>query len=103
MSLKRLSEELAARGMLEHPAIVAWYGQYTGAATRIHAGEYLVPAGTTPRTLLDQLTAGAVYLHELTVVEGWRFAEFLRALRAHPAIVPAELSAEEIMAALGEP
>jgi UPF0755 protein len=42
-------------------------------------------------------------LHELTVVEGWRFAELLRALRAHPAIEPADRSPEEIMTALGEP
>lgn len=103
MSLRRISDELAARGLLEHPKIVAWYGGYTGAATRIHAGEYRLAAGTTPRTLLDQLTAGAVHLHELTVIEGWRFAEFLRALRSHPAIVPSELSPAEIMAALGEP
>jgi len=60
-------------------------------------------AGTTPATLLVKLVSGQVYLHQLTIVEGWRFIDLLATLRAHPAIVAGTSSAAEIMAELGEP
>ena len=44
-----------------------------------------------------------MFLHQLTVVEGWRFAEFLAALRAHPAIIAGNMSGAEIMTELGAP
>jgi len=39
----------------------------------------------------------------MTIVEGWRFAELLRALRTNPAIVASTLDGPGIMTALGEP
>jgi UPF0755 protein len=57
----------------------------------------------TPLTLLDKLVAGEVVLHQLTIVEGSRFADMLAALRAHPAIVASALDGDAIMAALGAP
>jgi UPF0755 protein len=101
--LRRISTELGERGILKYPWLLTWYGRFNGAATQIRAGEYRVPSGTTPATLLDQLTSGAVYLHQFTIVEGWRFTDMLAALRAHPAIVATELDGEAIMAQLGAP
>jgi UPF0755 protein len=49
-----------------------------------------------------QLVAGQVLLHQLTIVEGWRFTELLAAVRAHPAIRAGELDGAAIMTALGE-
>jgi UPF0755 protein len=43
-----------------------------------------------------------VYLHQLTIVEGWRFVDLLQALRANPAIVASTLDGAGIMTALGE-
>ncbi len=77
--------DLAERGLLDKPWLLAAYARATGEATRIRAGEYQLAAGTTPLTLLEKLVAGEVYLHEITIVEGSRFAEVLAALRAHPA------------------
>jgi UPF0755 protein len=101
--LRRVSADLAARGLLEHPWLLNVYARASGAATRIRAGEYRVEAGATPLSLVDQLVAGQVFLHEITVVEGWRFSELLAAVRAHPAIRAGTLDAGGIMAALGEP
>jgi UPF0755 protein len=81
MPLRRVSAELAARGLLEHPWLLDAYTRATGAATRIRAGEYRLETGVTPLALVDQLVAGQVFLHQLTVVEGWRFAELLAAVR----------------------
>lgn len=102
-SLRGVTLELAERGVLDRPWLLALYGGATGDATRIRAGEYQVPPGTTPLTLLAKLVSGEVYLHQITIVEGSRFAEMLAALRAHPAIAATELGADAIMSALGAP
>jgi UPF0755 protein len=103
MPLRRVSAELASRGLLKHPWVLDVYARASGAATRIRAGEYRVEAGATPLSLVDQLVAGQVFLHQLTVVEGWRFSELLAAVRGHPAIRAGALDGPGIMAALGEP
>jgi len=101
--LYRLSESLAERGLLRHPRILAWYGRLTGDATRIHAGEYRLTPGTTPIALIEKLVSGQVYMHQLTIVEGWRFIDVLRVVRAHPAITATELDGAALMAELGKP
>ena len=102
-SLRRVTAELGERGLLEMPWLLALYGGATGDARRIHAGEYRVLPGTTPLTLLAKLIEGDVYLHQITIVEGSRFAEMLAALRAHPAIASSELDNDALMSALGAP
>jgi UPF0755 protein len=99
----RVAADLAARGLVDQPWLLAVYARATGDATRIRAGEYELAAGTTPLTLLEKLVKGDVYLHEITIVEGSRFAEALAALRSHPAIAATELDGAAIMAALGAP
>jgi len=101
--LRRVSADLAARDVLEHPWVLDIYARVSGDATRIRAGEYRLEPGTTPLTLVAQLVAGQVFLHQLTVVEGWRFGELLAAVRADPAIRAGALDGAGIMAALGEP
>ena len=102
-SFHRVATQLAERGLFDKPWLLAMYARATGEATRIRAGEYELTAGTTPRTLLDKLVEGAVVLHEITIVEGSRFAEVLAALRSHPAIAATTLDGPAIMAALGAP
>jgi UPF0755 protein len=102
-SLKRVGADLAERGVLDHPRVLTWYARLRGDATHVHAGEYELEPGLTPRRLLEKLVAGRVYLHQFTIVEGWRFDDLLRALRAQPAISATELDAAAIMAELGEP
>jgi UPF0755 protein len=101
--LRRVTADLATRGILAWPGALDIYARSTGHATRIRAGEYQLSADTTPRKLLTKLVAGQVYLHQLTVIEGWRFADLLAAVRAHPAIKAGTLDPAALMAALGEP
>jgi UPF0755 protein len=103
MSLRRVAAQLGERGVLPHPWLLTAYARATGDATRIRAGEYQLPSGTTPLSLLARLVSGQVYLHQMTIVEGWRFTELLRALRSNPAIVASALDGPGIMTALGEP
>jgi UPF0755 protein len=103
MSLRRVAAQLGERGVLPYPWLLTAYARATGEATRIRAGEYQLPSGTTPLSLLTRLVSGQVYLHQLTIVEGWRFTELLRALRSNPAIVASTLDGAGIMTALGQP
>ena len=98
----RVSNGLSERGILGTPRVLSIYGRLSGEATRIHAGEYLIPGASTPIELLEQLVSGEVYLHQITVVDGWRFQEFVAALRDHEAVDSAGLDAETVMDALGK-
>ena len=82
----RVSNELAATGILSRPNWFSWYARLTGNAARVRAGEYEIEAGTTPVTLLDKFVAGDVRLYSFTIVEGWSFRELVAALAANPAI-----------------
>jgi UPF0755 protein len=85
-SFAALSQGLYERGALKHPNWFRWYGRLTGKASRVKAGEYQISAGTTIREFLDELLKGQVYLHSLTIIEGWKFVDLLAALRDHPAV-----------------
>ena len=102
-SLTSVANELGEQGILGQPRVFAVYGRLSGLASSIQAGEYEIKAGTTPRLLLEQLVAGRVRLHALTIVEGWTVAELLNAVAKHPAIqhtLDAEKPAD-LVAALG--
>jgi UPF0755 protein len=103
-SLAATARELEARGALLHPRWLQAYARYTGADARIKAGEYEIPQGTTPRTLLDLLEAGAVVQHSVTIIEGWSFRELRKALERSDKLDNTLAGQDDaaIMAALGE-
>ena len=101
--LTRVSQGLGQRQLLPQPSLLTLYARWTGDATRVRAGEYQLLPGTTPLSLLAKLVSGQVYLHQLTIVEGWRFTDLLAAVRANPAVTAGPLDGDEIMTALGEP
>jgi UPF0755 protein len=75
-----------------------------GVAGKLHAGEYALDAGMTPRTLLRKMAAGEVVQHRFTIVEGWTFAQ-LRAALAQDATLQQTLSGvddAELMRRLGD-
>ena len=102
-SLTAVADSLEKQGWLDRPWIWVRYAKWTGAATRIKAGEYLLEPGTTPAGLLAKLVNGAVLLHTQTIPEGWTFRQALAAIQANPVVVPefTGLSPEEIMKRLG--
>ncbi|HET7844007.1 MAG TPA: endolytic transglycosylase MltG [Xanthomonadales bacterium] len=76
-----------------------------GVAKALHAGEYELEPGLTPRGLLAKLARGEVVQHRFTIVEGWTFRELRAALAQHEGIGH-ELDAlgdPEIMVKLGAP
>jgi UPF0755 protein len=99
------AEDLARRGLLDHPRLFATYARLRGADARVRAGEYEVPGGTSPRQLLALLESGAVVRHSITIVEGWTFRDLRRALERDQALAQTLAGQDDatVMRALGEP
>jgi UPF0755 protein len=108
-SFTRIAAELAAQGIIAQPRTLAWYARFKGLASSVKAGEYQIEPGITPRELLAKMVSGQVLLHSLTVVDGWRVADLLEALRHHPDVqatlpqTPLASLGPLIMEKLGEP
>lgn len=104
-ALAATAAELADRGVLKHPRWLQAYARYTGADQRIHAGEYRISPGTTPKDLLETLQAGEVVQHAITLVEGKTFRDFRAALESESKLIGKlkSMTDAEVMTALGEP
>ena len=59
--------------------LYGWF-RVSGQDRRIKAGNYEIPAGTTPQGLLQKLARGEETLRALTLVEGWTFRQVRAAL-----------------------
>ncbi len=63
-----------------------WYwralGRELGIEGRLHAGEYALTPGLTPRELLRRMAVGEVLQHHFTIVDGWTFKQLRVALAA---------------------
>ena len=61
-----------------------WYwralGRELGTEGKLHAGEYALTQGLTPRQLLQKMAAGEVLQHHFTIVDGWTFKQLRVAL-----------------------
>ncbi len=87
-SLNSVTHTLRERGWASLGAALGLrlYGRLQGVAGRLQSGEYAVEAGMTARGLLSRIVDGDVIQYRLTVVEGWTFARFRRALEQHEAV-----------------
>ncbi|WP_250627029.1 endolytic transglycosylase MltG [Pinirhizobacter soli] len=76
-----------------------------GVAGRLHAGEYALMPGTTPRGLLDSMAAGRVIQRYVTIVDGWTFLDLRHALARGDKLsqVAASLSDDDVMKQIGAP
>lgn len=94
-SLGGVAARLADEGLLRHPESWVRLARRERLAGRLRAGEFEVLPGTTPRQLLEQVVAGRVLLHSLTLPEGWTVRQALEALRQHEAIEVTPVTADE--------
>ncbi|MET3654184.1 endolytic transglycosylase MltG [Dyella japonica] len=74
-------------------------------AGRLHAGEYALTAGMTPRDLLLNMAAGRVLQRNFTIVDGWNFRELRQALAKADKLKQegASLDDAAVMAKIGVP
>jgi UPF0755 protein len=75
-----------------------------GVVNRLHAGEYALVPGTTPKALLEDMAAGRVLHRRVTLVDGWTFAQVRQVLARAPKLKHdlAGLDDAAVMAKLGD-
>ncbi|MET0282529.1 MAG: endolytic transglycosylase MltG [Steroidobacteraceae bacterium] len=71
----------------------------------IKAGRYRIVPGDRPLSILQQMVEGRVVMEQVTIVEGWTFAQMRQLLAKQPELLPEvrALSDEQVMAQLGAP
>jgi UPF0755 protein len=80
-SFTSIVEALRERGMTQTNAIY-WrvLAEQMRLAGKLHAGEYAIVPGLTPRQLLLNMAGGKVLQRNFTIVDGWTFAQLREAL-----------------------
>lgn len=86
-SFKKVSAELAERGVIDRPNWLQWYARYKGNAGMIRAGFYRLEFGDTPVDILRRFVDGQVELFSFTIIEGWNYRELLAAMGKSDVIV----------------
>ncbi len=79
-----------------------WF-RLSGQDRQIKAGNYEIPAGTTPHALLQKLARGEATMRAVTIVEGWTFRQMRAALAKADSLRQdtGAMPDEELMKALG--
>jgi UPF0755 protein len=95
---------VAAGAKVNADLLYAWF-RLSGQDRQIKAGNYEIPAGTTPQTLLRKLVEGDEALKAIVFVEGWTFRQMRLALARNTQLKADSqgLSDEALMAKLGRP
>ncbi|MES9828902.1 MAG: endolytic transglycosylase MltG [Candidatus Thiodiazotropha sp.] len=103
MTVRSLAEDLQQRGMLEKPMLLRFTARWQGQASKLKAGEYYLPAGTTPPKLLEILSSSQVVQYALTIIEGWTFDQLMTAIRRDPVLEHSlkEVTNDQVMQHLG--
>lgn len=96
---------LEKAGIEVQPLHFELLARLTGRATSIKAGNYELAEPLSPRRLLDKLTRGEVAQAEITLIEGWTFAQLRATLNASPLLrhESAGVSDADLMQRLGMP
>ena len=103
-SLARIAADLHRRGVLPAPRLWALYARWRGEAGAVRAGEYELRPGLSARELLEKLVKGEILMRSFTIVDGWRVAELLAAMRASPYLTTTlPRDPKDLMARFGEP
>jgi UPF0755 protein len=100
----RVAADLEAQGLLKNPRAWVYYARWKKLASALKTGEYAIDPAMTPRLLLEKMVRGDVILHSLTIVDGWRVADMLQAIRRNPDILATLPDVpQQIMEKLGAP
>jgi len=80
LGFKALSTLLYQKGMILHPVKFRLFARIKGYDKRIKAGEYLLSSAMTPEKILETMVDGRVYLHRLTIPEGYNLIQIAEAV-----------------------
>ncbi len=75
-----IARDIERAGVQVDARLLFWWFRLSGKVRDIRAGNYEIPPGTTPITLLNKLVRGEESLRSLTLVEGWSLRQARAAL-----------------------
>lgn len=98
-TLRGVARRLVSEGVLNESMTFIALGRLLGKAGAVKAGIYELPDRITPFALIEKFARGDVLQSEITIIEGWTFAQMRAALNAHPGVRhdTAGLSDQEVM------
>jgi len=79
-SFAAIERQLAEAGLLHPDRRFGWLAVLSGQRSQLRAGEYAIPAGASPRAILELLAAGRTFRRQVTIPEGanlYQVAEIL--------------------------
>lgn len=102
-SLKSAARDMRQAGLLQQDWAFVWLARLLGHASQIKAGSYLLEHPVTPLELLDALAKGDVIQLQVSIIEGWTFAQLRAALDGAPGLShdSSGLSDAEILQRIG--
>ncbi len=105
-SLRQVSRQLAARGLIDEAWLFELLARSQSDAGAIKAGEYRIRPGDTAQTLLQRLRDGDSVSHAFTIIEGWTFRQLREQLAKNPVLrhtIDPSDSDDAVMSRLGHP
>ncbi len=104
-NLRTFSAQLKERGVIDETITLRLWGRLTGLGRKIKAGTFELEQQNRLVDVLAQLVRGDVVQHRVSFIEGWRFRQWIEALKSaqHLTHTIADMSHEEIMAAIDAP
>ena len=79
-SVQEIAQTLQQAGVIQSRIVFLALAYVQGSLTRLHAGEYEFPAGTSLFEILRKLEAGKVVTHQVTIPEGFTAQDIARLL-----------------------
>lgn len=94
---------LESQGYLHHRRYFFWLARLTGYSYKLRAGYYSFQPGDSAWRILHKIAYGQVDIHNITLVDGWTFAQVMQMVLSDPRLQhsPILLSPEALCRALG--
>ena len=94
-SLRTVAGKLNLAGVLAHPRMLMLFGRWTGLDQQLKQGEYVIPANSTARSVLELLQSGKVIQYRVTLPEGITLSKALDILAQEEALKKTIMSPED--------
>ncbi|CBL46917.1 Aminodeoxychorismate lyase precursor [gamma proteobacterium HdN1] len=79
--LSQIAVQCKAKGWVDSPRFLSYYGRLFGYAGGLKAGEYRVTPGMNLKDLLHKMQKGDVVVYQITLVEGQTWRDYVRQLK----------------------
>ena len=86
-TIRTLANQLVEEGMLKDKLYFLAWGKLKRQSTRLQAGEYRLVPGASLGDLLDNMVAGKVVQHNITLIEGSTFSQMMQVIQENPVII----------------